>query len=425
MLIEMSVTNFRSFQETQTFSLMKGTGNELVSENTFEAEGDANKFQLLRAAVVYGANASGKSNFLKALDAMKDVVLGSVTNQRGGRLPMVPFRLSPETREAPCEFEVVFIVDGVRYQYGFSATSERIHEEWLLAYPKGRPQRWLSREWSGKSKQYEWELGKGLVGEKHLWQKSTRDNALFLSTAVQLNSEQLQPIFDWFSNKLKVALSSNWVPAFSASIVEKGEGGKIMDFIRSADIVIDDIRAEIKPPPFNMLPDEMMQIIREDVLEEIKNAKFYDIKTVHKDSGGKDVIFGFDEESDGTQKLFSMAGPWLAVLENGYILCIDEMHAHLHPELVKFLIRLFHSSETNPKNAQLIFTTHETSVMNQKIFRRDQVWFCEKDKNQATSLYPLTDFSPRKEREKLGAAYLSGRYGAVPFIRDIQEVAGG
>ena len=424
MLIEMSVTNFRSFRETQTLSLMKGTGNELVSENTFEAEGDANKFQLLRAAVVYGANASGKSNFLAALEAMRGVVVGSATNQRGDLLPVMPFRLSPETCEAPCEFEAVFILDGVRYQYGFSATSERIHEEWLFAYPKGRAQQWFSREWSEKSKQYEWELGRGLVGEKQLWQKSTRDNALFLSTAVQLNSEQLQPVFDWFTNKLKVALSSNWAPAFSASIVEKGEGEKIVDFIRSADIVIDDIRAETKSLE-DALPDDMPKAARKEILDEMKGAKVYEVKTVHKDSGGKGVEFAFDEESDGTQKLFSMAGPWFDVLENGRILCVDEMHAHLHPELVKFLIQLFHSNETNPKNAQLIFTTHETSIMSQKIFRRDQIWFCERDKNQATSLYPLTDFSPRKGREKLGAAYLSGRYGAVPFVRDIQGVAGG
>ena len=132
----------------------------------------------------------------------------------------------------------------------------------------------------------------------------------------------------------------------------------------------------------------------------------------------------FDDESDGTQKFFSFAGPWLDTLKKGYVLVIDELHDSLHPNMVKYLVDLFHNKETNPNNAQLIFTTHETSILNQDVFRRDQIWFCEKDDEQATSLYPLTDFSPRKDRENIELGYLSGRYGALPFIRnfDLEEV---
>ena len=127
--------------------------------------------------------------------------------------------------------------------------------------------------------------------------------------------------------------------------------------------------------------------------------------------------FDFEDESDGTQKLFSLAGPWIDSLDNGYVLFIDELHDNLHPLLVQFLVKLFHNTETNPNNAQLVFTTHETSILNQKVFRRDQIWFCEKDEDHATRLYPLTDFSPRKGRENLELAYLSGRYGALPYVR--------
>ena len=419
MLVEISVTNYRSICETQTLSLVKGRGDELVDTNTFEVPTTNGPLELLRSAAIYGPNAGGKSNLLKALEAMREVVVKSATNMnRGDSLPVVPFRLSPETRKAPSEFEVIFIVDGVRYQYGFAATQERIHEEWLFAFPKGRPQRWFHRDWSEKTQQHEWELGNNLTGERQTWQKATRDNALFLSTAVQLNSEQLQPVYDWFSDKLKLllyqlpAFSHGFMLGFSAAILKKGDA-------------IDDIQAETKTIDTSHFPDEVKQILREDVIREMESAETIDVRTVHKDSDGKAVTFDIKEESAGTQWLFSLSGPWLDVLENGYILCVDELHAHLHPELVKFLVEMFHSKETNPNNAQLIFNTHDTSVMENKIFRRDQIWFCEKGKSQATSLYPLNSFKVRREREKYGPAYLSGRYGAVPFIRNIKEMADG
>lgn len=422
MLIELSVANFRSFRETQTFTLAKGKGDERAASNTFIATA-ANNIALLRSAAIYGPNASGKSNLLRALQTMQQIVLESAINlQRGDKLPVTPFRLSPETRQQPSEFEVTFLVEGVRYQYGFAATAERIHEEWLLAYPKGRPQRWFGRAWNQDDQRYDWELGNNLSGEKQLWQKSTRDNALFLSTAVQLNSEQLQPIFDWFKNTLRLANVGGWGSAFSAFLCESGDKVRIMDFLRAADLHIDDILVEARPFDPAALPADMPEPVREAIAGNMKDRKILDIKTVHKDDEGNPVTFDFDDESDGTQKLFSFAGPWIDSLTKGYVLFIDELHDNLHPRLVQFLVQLFHNPETNPNNAQLVFTTHETSIMNQAVFRRDQIWFCEKDKSQATVLYPLTDFSPRKGRENLEAAYLSGRYGALPFIRALKQI---
>lgn len=423
MLIEMNVANFRSLCGTQAFSLVKGKGDELATSNVFKVEA-ANEFELLRSAAIYGPNASGKSNFLRALQTMKHIVLESAASQqRGDRLPVTPFRLSVDTRQAPSEFEVTFLVNGVRYQYGFSATPEQIHEEWLLAYPKGRAQRWFTRVWAADKKQFEWELGSSLTGEKQLWQKSTRDNALFLSTAVQLNSEQLQPVFDWFKSTLRMSNVGGWAPSFSASLCENDEKSKVMEFLHAADIHIDDVLIEKKTFDPDDLPSDMPEALRDAVIGQMKDKKTLEIKTVHKGNDGKPVIFDFDEESDGTRKLFAFAGPWIDALENGYVLFIDELHDNLHPRLVRFLVELFHKAETNPKNAQLVFTTHETSILNQEVFRRDQVWFCEKDKNQATELYPLTDFSPRKGRENLELAYLSGRYGALPFVKKMRSAS--
>lgn len=422
MLVEMSVANFRSFREAQTFTLAKGKGDEMVATNTFNPAA-ANSIALLRSAAIYGPNASGKSNLLLALQTMKQVVVESAINlQRGDKLPVTPFRLDSQTRQQPSEFEVTFLVEGVRYQYGFAATAERIHEEWLLAYPKGRAQRWFGRAWNPGDKRYDWELGNNLTGEKQLWQKSTRDNALFLSTAVQLNSEQLQPIFDWFKNTLRLANVGGWGPVFSASLCESSDKVRVMDFLRAADFHIDDILVESRPFDPDTLPTDMSEPVREAIAGDLKDKKILDIKTVHKGGDGDPIVFDFEDESDGTRKLFSFAGPWIDSLTNGYVLFIDELHDNLHPRLVQFLVQLFHSQETNPNNAQLIFTTHETSILNQEVFRRDQIWFCEKDESQATVLYPLTDFSPRKGRENLEAAYLSGRYGALPFIRSLKQV---
>jgi hypothetical protein len=355
---------------------------------------------------------------------MKRIVLESATSQqRGDKLSVTPFRLSNTTLNAPSEFEVMFIVDQVRYQYGFTATAERIHEEWLLAYPKGRPQRWFGRDWNEAKQQYDWEPGSNLTGEKQLWQKSTRDNALFLSTAVQLNSEQLQPIYDWFKTTLRLANISGWSPGFSASLCETTEKAQVMDFLRAADLNIEDIIVEKKPFDVKALPDDMPEQLKSAIAGDMKDKQLVDIKTVHKGDDGKPVTFDFEDESDGTQKLFAFAGPWIDSLTHGYVLFIDELHDNLHPRLVQFLVQLFHSNETNPRNAQLVFTTHETSILNQEVFRRDQIWFCEKDKQQATVVYPLTDFSPRKGRENLELAYLSGRYGALPYVRPLRKQA--
>ncbi len=423
MLIEFSVANYRSLRDRQTFSLTAAKGDELSKTNTFKAEA-ANEFTLLRSAVIYGPNAGGKSNFLQALQTMQKIVLKSSRSmQRGDRLPVVPYRLSRDSRSAPSEFEVTFIVDQIRYQYGFTASEERIHEEWLLAYPRGRAQRWFGRIWNAKQQTYDWELGNNLTGEKQLWQKSTRDNALYLSSAVQLNSQQLQPIYDWFNQTLHTANMGGWSMGFTASLCEKEEKNRVMEFLHAADVDIDDIHIEEKPFDSNTLPIDMPEHVKNTLVNDLRDKKILDIKTVHTDSEGQRVNFDIDEESDGTQKLFAFAGPWIDSLANGYVLFIDELHDNLHPRLVKFLVELFHSTETNPKNAQLVFTTHETSILNQEVFRRDQIWFCEKDEQKATRLYPLTDFSPRKGRENLELAYLSGRYGALPYVKSLRKQA--
>lgn len=417
MLVEFTVKNYRSLKDEQVLSLVKAKGGELEGTNSFVS--DAAGLALLRSAAIYGPNSAGKSNIIRAMMTMESMVRKSASaSQEGDDIPVSPFLFDETLANGPTEFEMVFISEGIKYQYGFSATKHHILEEWLFAYPKDRSQRWFSRSYNEKTKNFDYKFGDSLLGQKSVWQSATRKNALFLSTAVQLNSDQLKPVFNWFKYKLRPANFGVWEPNFTASLCEKlNTKNSVLSFLRAADFNIYDIAVDKKKFDPDLLSDDIPAFAKEEIIKELKDKEILDIRSVHKTTNDKLVYLDFDEESDGTQKFFSLAGPWIDTLQNGYILVIDELHDNLHPKMVEYLVSLFHNTKTNPNNAQLIFTTHETSILNQEIFRRDQIWFCEKDKNQATTLYPLTDFSPRKDRENIELGYLSGRYGALPFVR--------
>jgi len=422
MLIEFQITNFRSINETQTLSLVAGSGKELVSENTFES-GLPGFRRLLRSAVVYGSNAAGKTNLLRALQFMQAMVKTSATlSQAGGRIAHAPFKLSKATKNQPSEFEVAFADpdDGVRYEYGFSVDAERFYKEWLIAYPHGRPQNWFERTYRAAKKKYEWHFSTKLKGSPRVWRDATRDNALFLSTAIQLNSEQLRPVFQWFDKKLVVIGMGGSLlnPALTLQLLEQPDGKqRLLQFAHAADLGIDDLSLRREP----MAPVLVVEgnVVREP-LPATQVATVARVTSIHKAiDGGEPVPLDIGEESSGTQILFQSAGAWLNVLKNGEVLLYDELDTSLHPLMTRFLIRLFHGANTNPKNAQLVFTTHDTSLLDADIFRRDQVWFIEKDKKSASKLYPLSDFSPRKD-EALERGYLRGRYGALPFIGELK-----
>ena len=418
MLLEASIANCLSYNERQTLSLVASSADEHFETNVAVVQA-ANKHHVLKTALIYGANASGKSNFLKGLFTMRRLVLSSAKGQRGDALNVSSFKLNVEKRNQPSEFEVMFIAEGVRYQYGFSATADRIHDEWLFAFPKGQAQLWFQRAWDADLTQHVWRFGNNFQGDKALWQRSTRGNALFLSTAVQLNSEQLQPVFDWFEKTLKFIDVDGVVPDFTVEHINKGGKEKVLEYLRAADIPLSDIT--IKETPFiDSLPQGLPAAVREKIIEDLKGKSLLEVKTQRLDNKNQPVEFSLLDESDGTQRFFSFIGPWIKVLEQGTVLFVDELNNSLHTHLVRLLIQLFHNPVTNPNNAQLVFTTHDTNQLSQEIFRRDQVWFCEKDKFQATQLYPLTDFSPRKGRENLELAYLSGRFGALPFVTELE-----
>jgi hypothetical protein len=414
MLIEFKASNFRSMRDLQSLSLVAASGKERREENTFDTKLKGFP-RLIKSAVVYGANAAGKSNLLLALLHMKSFVVSSASLQEGSRLSHMPYRLASKFAKSPSTFEITFVNDGIRYEYGFSADAERFHNEWLVAYPQGRPQRWFERTYSRKSKKYEWYLSSKLKGNPRVWRDATRQNALFLSMAIQLNSEQLRPIFTWFQKKLVVVGigSSLFNQSLTYKLLEDPTGKeRLLKFIHAADFGISDISMSKEPMTVVGSPPPMPS--------ELSGPSIVRVSSIHNAvDTGKPVSFNLGEESNGTQTLFKSAGAWLNVLTNGEVLFVDELDTSLHPHMTRFLISLFHDSSTNPKNAQLVFTTHDTSLLDADLFRRDQVWFVEKDEKSTSRVYPLTDFSPRKD-EALERGYLRGRYGALPFIGDLR-----
>lgn len=414
MLVEFRVKNFRSLRDEQVLSLVASKDKTLLETNTL-VTGIKAAPTLLRSAVVYGANAGGKSNLIKALQYMQGVVIESATViQPGQTFSVQPFRLDGESARHPTEFEITFLLDGVRYQYGFALTSQRIVSEHLLVYKAFKPQRWFDRYIDANTGKETFEFGPGLRGPKNVWEGATRSNSLFLSMAVQLNSEQLRPVFDWFVNHLVIFNEvSPLAPQFSVQMLRQAEKRKaICDFLTAADISIADIDVVTRTVPGQAVHFDRITGKTEVRLEEIEENQ---LRFRHVTERGE-AVFDLTEESSGTRNLLFLAGPVLDILKKGLTLVIDEIDTSLHTLLVREMVRLFHRPEVNTGGAQLIFTTHDTSLLDAPdLLRRDQVWFVEKDRHQTSTLVSLSEFSPRKN-EALERGYLIGRYGGVPFL---------
>ena len=415
MLIEFRVKNFRSLRDEQTLSLVADKDKSLQESNTMPS-GIKAAPTLLRSMAIFGPNAGGKSNLIKALQFMRAVVAESASvMQPGQTFHTQSFRFEGTSVAQPTEFDVSFVLDGIRYQFGFALTAQRITREYLLVYKAFKPQLWFERYFDEESGKDLYDFGTGLKGPKSVWEGATRPNALFLSMAVQLNSEQLQPVFAWFVNQL--AIFNEITPLgqhFSIEMLRKPEGKRaICDFLTSADISISDIEVVTRKVSGQAVhfdvAAEKTEVRNEE--QEVHELLFH-----HVTDHGEDV-FSLGDESMGTRNLLFLTGPVLEILDKGMVLVVDELGSSLHPLLVRRLVELFQNSRFNKKGAQLIFTSHDTSLLDQDLFRRDQIWFVEKDRDQASKLYPLSDFSPRKN-EALERGYLMGRYGALPFLGD-------
>lgn len=411
MLIRFRVKNFRSIRDEQELSLV-ASGLTEHAESLITAE--HYDFELLRSAAVYGANASGKSTVINALSLMRSAVLDSHRSwSPEGGVKRTPFALDPVSENEPSEFVVDLLVDGIRYEYGFSVDSERVLEEWLHAWPKGRRQEWFSRQ------KDEFTFSRLMAGENRAISALTRPNSLYLSAAAQNNHELLTPIHKWFSSALSIVddeARRSLVMRVSARCRDPEFRARVYEILRAADIGITDIRFDGDDSQ-----DYMEQLIK---LAAVLTPNDAFVKFQHG-SGSAAVGLPFEQESAGTRAIFGLAGAIVDVIAAGGTLVVDELDRSLHPHLALEILRIFNDPATNPNNAQLIFNTHDTNLLDPELLRRDQVWFTEKGEDGATRLFPLTDFRARKY-ENLQRGYLQGRYGAVPAIGTpkLRRVAG-
>ena len=429
MIIEFSVKNYKTFKDKATLSLVASNYDKDTRESENVINLSDKKLRLLKSAVVYGANASGKSKFFEALSFMKQFVISSSKDsQKGDEIKTDPFRLSTESENEPTEFEIVFIQDKIIYRYGFEVNQKEVVSEWLFYKPKRVEVQLFYREYQNfkihtkEFKEANFLIKKGMV----------RDNALLLSFTSQFNEKKSIQIINLF-RKLKIisGLSERGYKGFTMIQTQNPQRKKnILELLKVADFGINNIETMIID--IENLPKDMPDTLKDDIRQKVKNESaifLSGIQTYHNkyDKYNKNkgqIEFSLeDDESNGTSKFFSLTGPVIDSLANGNILLVDEFETKMHPNLVCHIVALFNSKKSNPNNAQLIFNTHDTNLLNSGLFRRDQIWFIEKNKYGEANLYSLADFKTKNVRKKSAFEenYVRGKYGAVPYLADFED----
>ncbi|MDR1422732.1 MAG: ATP-binding protein [Coriobacteriales bacterium] len=423
MLIEFSVKNFKSLRDEQTLSLVASNYYSELNESLIRKElPGLSNLNYLPCSVILGANASGKTSMIQALGLLQQMIQMSFSQQPGNGLLYSPYRLGKDMRTKPTEYHLTFVAQEVRFEYFLSHNRTTVLEESLSAYPKGRQQQWYSRHFDQATNRTKMTTHPTYLDVPSEITGIVRDDALFLSLLIRLNHSGVQQVAHWFADQLAIIDRAPEVPQdllrnYSTNLLD-GESGtdemrsKFTDIIKKADFGI--VKSEVVSAPAPEFLTEIVPMLSPDMLEQLKNQ---DWKTVQFTHQGQDAVhqFGYDEESAGTRRLFELAGPIVDVLENGKTVLIDELDASMHPLLVQELVRLFQNSLINKSGAQLIFTAHDTTVLEYGLLRRDQIWFIKKRYDGSSLLYPLSDYKPRK-KETVADGYLVGRYDAVPAV---------
>jgi uncharacterized protein len=427
MLIEFSVGNYRSFKEVVTFSMvaanLRAKDKALDARNSFAVD---DKLTLLKSAAIYGANASGKSNIAKALAFMKWFMVNSSRDtQSTDAIGVEPFRLSTETEGQPSHFELVFLMDGRKYRYGFEADRHRIISEWLFYVPKTREVNLFKRELDN--------IKTAKVYDAAAIAKRTRPNALFLSVSAQFNVEIAEKALKWFREKIQIisGLQDQSYLSYTIDCFEQDmKRTEIASLIKKLDLGIDKIQMRREEIKFHPLPSGVVDEVKDGIAKRSEpDLSFMTdcVRTAHRkfNQSGDYIsteVFDLDNhESDGTKKIFALSGLLVYMLKNGGNLIVDELDARLHPLISLAIVELFNSPESNPNNAQLVFMTHDTNLLSNRLFRRDQIWFTEKNCYGATSLYSLAEYKIRNDAS-FESDYIKGKYGAIPYIGNLSDL---
>ncbi len=407
MILEFSVENYRSFKEKQTLSMIPDEGKEESMDNIITID---DKFKILKSAVIYGANASGKSNFIKAFQALRDLIIKSADSEPDSEFDAYdPYAFSAETGSKSTVFEINFLLENIRYFYSVAVQSSFVLHENLSFYPRGKETKLFSR----KKQEFKW--GESLKGQRAVVADLTAENQLFLSKAARNNITQLAKIHHFFSQScLVIPVLDKWHidTVYSNRLmkefleVQDNETfiSNFKSFLKSFDVGIVDITIEKNEDKLSLSDYKI-------------SAKHY-LYNEKKDIIGS-LFRSFNEESTGTRKLFVLGGLILQALMNGKVIIVDEFERSLHPLISSYIINMFNDPKINTNGAQLIIATHDTNLLTNNDFRRDQIWIVEKDQTGVSKLFSVTDIKGVRDDIPFEKWYLSGRFGGVPNIESL------
>ncbi len=428
MLLQFSVSNFRALREPQTLNLAASNYDKTLPENTLSPNLPGLKGKRwLKGAALYGANASGKTTVIEAMEALSKWVAQSAktTDPEESTSFIDPFALDPKAAEEPTAFAIVFVAEEVRFEYRVAATEKLVIHESLRAWPVGKEQVWFERDWNPKTETHDFtpENPAGLSRNRDIEQRTLR-NMLYLSKAVAENRKEVEPAFRWLVSKLKFLDLSKRIGLSGDITLSKIDGNddalkdKILKILNHADLGVVNALSVEKNLDKNVLA--ILQALPPEMTLRSQAPNGFQLPSkepqlFHQGPDKAAVPLKWSRESAGTQRLFALIGPWLDILTNGHTICIDEIETSMHPIMVRELLKLFFSSDENSDGAQVIFTTHNPLLLDGTLLRRDQVWFMNKDDEGAAHLYPLSEYQPRNG-ESLVRGYMAGRYGAVPFV---------
>lgn len=417
MLIDFSFKNFMSFGDECRFDMV-ATSDKQHSESLID-----NKYSRVR--LIYGANASGKTSFIRAIAFVRWFILHSNQLLENMPIPVIPFKFRQDAQNVPSEFALTFVMQEKKYLYEFSCTQEKVIHEKLDVYNSAKPTNIFERIDTDK-----YEFRRDVRTLRDIASKTTR-NKLFLATSANWNYALTKPVVEFLLNMmLPYSLNDPW----QTHIAKIKADGQFEDykkfclkFFNNADISIEDFVIEekkFKEMPKDPMLNSMVSLIAQgkaDLIERIENSPVYNINIQHAvtdDDAEEKYTLNLQEESLGTIQMFELSPILYHVFQNGITFFVDEIDRSLHPILVRYIVSLFLDPEINVHNAQLIANTHDTNLLDLELLRRDEIWFTERDfKSGKTTMYPLTDFSPRKN-ENIEKAYILGRFGAIPFIKE-------
>lgn len=420
MIIEFSVKNFRSIKSLQTLSMIaapiKSKNPELDTNNIITV---SEKLTLLKSAAIYGANGSGKSNLVRAMIGMMVFVRDSFKDEEVGKRIIEPFALDARSHKEPTLFQLVFILGKVKYRYGFEVFKNQVKSEWLFGTPGGKEVYYFTR--TGK----EFQINENKFAEGKGLKDKTSETNLFLNICKAFNGKVSKSILDFFAVKIAISYGVNDKGFRDATLhlmKNKKEQERILALLNMADFGMDNIgqkkitRSDL---PENT-PTELLKDADEGKLEFVLSER-----TFFDDNGnslGTREFLLDEQESHGTQKFFNYSGAIIDAINDGGALILDEFDARLHPALTKKIVEIFNSSTINKNKAQLIFVTHDTNLLDNKLLRRDQIFFAEKNQRSETELYTLVDFKGVRNDASYEKDYIKGKYGAIPFLGNFEKL---